>query len=993
MAELTKLNFIQYLCEKHLTKLGLQQDQRYILQLEKELSNIEVQNNIDYVLNILKTETKIEKHGSLIYYLLGISQTDPVQSNLPLVIKKQSSFPDIDSDFSINEREQVIKYFINKYGSDHVAPIGSYGQMKMKMVTRDIARIFDIDLNDTNDVVKNLGDDVDLLSEEDFDILIAKEPGDKEFRKDLYDLRKYFDRHPQIKDIIFKLKGQLRHLTKHPAGVVATPDKIDESIPLMRHKDELITSWVDGIIRKDLQSSGFIKFDILGLKTLTIVKEILDLIRLRKSYNKEADFDIESIDNGQLTSLLYEEFSAKLPLDGNDLVYERFRQTDTNGIFQFECIGENSWIGNYRIEELYNKFVQDPESVNKIGCVDLKNKRKIRQKIQAMQKKQDHVFILILENQMCIESTQLHEYYAKKNRKIDWYQLKDLKVGDNVLIDQERERSQYYCESSRAIVEQCRVDNICKQCIKKNCEPKVLGKFKKYTQRYKFIKIKKFIYSGLKTVYDIGFNTKQKHNYVANGFVVHNSSLMKSLLKEIKPNSFADITSATALGRPGPLDMGMHHEYAERKHGKKFDFGSALIEKCLKESYGILVYQEDVMRLCHIVAGFPLDLTDTVRKNLMKSVRDTDAKDKSAKQRAEIKDKFIKGCVSNGLTSKVAESWWDNCVSFTRYGFNKSHAVAYTILSYQMMWFKMYYPLEFFVVLFSNSLTEKFPSYFAEAMNKGINIIPVDIRTANRGFTIHENNIMFGIEHIVGVGPAAVNTIVTSQPFVSFEGFYSKTAEIKKIGKGVVVALIDAHAFDCFGTQNEILQKYFVEIRKEKNWQQDVDYNDKKFEHDRFVEAYGVDWRTKLTDIQKQKIKDIGAKSLTKFTEPRLHQKQYSWGIITDIIKKTSKNGNAYYYVVLTDAKFNIVKVRLPIYNKRCQKALIPVGDKFKKIPILDVIKIANIIAGEVETSQYMDHIFIDMYDVCCVGNVYEKTEEQKERMAKYEAIAKEVEA
>jgi DNA polymerase III alpha subunit len=994
--QISKLDYIQFLCEKRLKELSLENDARYILRLERELTNIDIQNLQDYTLSALTKKWVVDSHSSLVYFLLGISKTDPIVANKLLKIKKQSSFPDIDSDFSIEEREQVIKYFIDKYGSDHVAPIGSYGQMKMKMVIRDIARIFDIDLNDTNEVAKNLQDDVDTMTEEEFDIILAKEPNEEGFRQDLYDLRKYFDRYPQVREIIFVLKGQLRHLTKHPAGVVATPGIIDESIPLMRHKNELITSWVDGIIRKDLQSSGFIKFDILGLKTLTIIKQILELIRIRKAYNKQADFDLETIDHGQLTSLLYEEFSTLLPLDGNEAIYDRFRTTDTNGIFQFECVDGDTWIGNYRIKELYSRHnidgITNGNQTPKISCVDLKNRKKVRQSIYLMKKQVRSVWLLVLQDNRCIVVTDLHEFYTSHG----WKQLKDLTLDDKVLVDREKCRTQYYCESQQKIVDEPRIDADCSSCPVESrvCKVPTLGKFKKqYKRRYKYIPIKLIKQlPGRREVYDIGFRKDDHHNYVANGMVVHNSPLMKSLLKEIKPTSFSDITSATALGRPGPLDMGMHHEYAARKNGKSFDFGSPYIEACLKTSYGILVYQEDVMRLCNIVAGFPLDLTDTVRKNLMKSIRDTDAKDKEAKQRKEIKDKFIKGCVKNGLTEQVAESWWQNCVSFARYGFNKSHAVAYTILSYHMMWFKVYYPLEFYVVLFSNSPKEKFGGYFSEAMGKGINIVPADILKAEEGFTIHssENSIMFGLGHILGVGPSVIKVILDAKPYNTFEDFWLKTSNIKRIGKSAMIALINAHVFDCFGPQNEILEKYYSRCRKEKGWVRDVDYENKQFEHDMFVEAYSLDWRTKLSDAQRDIIKSLGAKSLTRLVNPPAHLKRQIWGVITEVVRKTSKGGNTYYYVFLTDSKFNTVKARIPLYNRRCKKAFILNQNtgKYSKVDVETVIQVNNLLVAQAETSEYMSRIFIDLYDICSIGNIYEKSVQQKERLDKYDKMS-----
>jgi len=267
-------------------------------------------------------------------------------------------------------------------------------------------------------------------------------------------------------------------------------------------------------------------------------------------------------------------------------------------------------------------------------------------------------------------------------------------------------------------------------------------------------------------------------------------------------------------------------------------------------------------------------------------------------------------------------------------------------------------------------------------------IIPANINKTKEGFSIHgeENSIMFGLSHINSVGPAVINTILHTQPFDSFDDFWEKTAAIKKIGKTAMIALINAHAFDAFGEQNDILEKYFLEFRKDKKWERDVDYNDKKFEHDKFVEAYSLDWRAKLSEDQKVEIKRLGAKMLTKFVQPRLHLSKQVWGLVTEISQRTSKAGNNYYYVVLTDSKFNIVKVRIPCYNRRCKKAFIYDRDqnKYKKVPIDDVITVDNILIGKAETSEYMDRIFIDLYDICCLGSIYEKTLQQKEKLAKY---------
>ena len=984
-----KVDYIQYLCEKKMLELGVDKDQRYIAPLERELANVAVQGIADYVLSLVNSKTKAD-HPSLMYYLLGISEDDPIISGKKVRIKKNASFPDIDADFS-DGKDRVVEYFIDKYGKDRVACIGAYGQAKIKMVLRDIARIFDISLAETNDMAKALADDVDELPEAEFNRLIALGPNDEGFREDLYNLGQYLERHPEIKDILFQLKGQLRHLTKHPAGVVAVPTDIDETIPLMRHKGEMITSWVDGVTRKDLQMSGFIKFDILGLKTLTIIKDVIDLIRASKMYNPDADFDLASIEKGQMTSIFYDEFSTKLKVNGNDAIYTRFRDADTNGIFQFECISGETWIGNFRMKEVYERFMKGDKTLQ-VNSINLRTKERIRQPILAMKKQRRPLRRVMCEGGISIDATDLHKFYTQYK----WSELKDLKAGDKILFDFKRKRTQYACESCDDHIDHA---GVCKNCFAMGDRMLRVGKKRERKNRYGFIEIEEIRDVGEADVYDLA--VERFHNYIANGFIVHNSRLMKQLLKDIKPTGFNDITASTALARPGPLRMGMHKEFAARKNGKKFEFGHPLIEQVLKDTQGVIVYQEDVMKICNIVAGFPLDLTDSVRKNLMKKTRDTENVKKSKKERGDIESQFLNGCLNNGLTAEVATELWNYCVKFSEYGFNKAHAAAYTLLSYQMMWLKHYYPLEFMVTLFSHSDKEKFTHYFSEAMNLGIKIIPTDINKASRGFSIHregdQNYIMFGLAHIMGLGPAVIDIIEETKPFRSFKDFITRTSVSRKIPKQAIEALINAHAFDCFGTQNQIIEEYYLEVRDEKTitisketgkrvktpWQRDFDYNDKLYEHEKFVETYSLDWRINLTPRHKTLIKSHKAKSLVGVADPDIYLKKRVWGIITEITEKKSKSGNRYLYVMLTDAKFNTAKVRVPLYNRRAKMAwrFSQSLNDYEKVPTGDVMKLQNIIVCEVEASEFMERVFVDAFDIYCVGHVYEKSGEQNARI------------
>jgi DNA polymerase-3 subunit alpha len=274
------------------------------------------------------------------------------------------------------------------------------------------------------------------------------------------------------------LKGQIRHTSKHAAGVVVVPGNIYDQIPLMKHKNELITAWVDGIYRKDLQNLGFIKFDVLGLKTLTVIKKTLELIKQTGSYKENrGNVDLEKI-NWNLNVL--ELNDSKL--------YTEFSKANTNSVFQFKSDG------------------------------------------------------------------------------------------------------------------------------------------------------------------------------------------MKSLLRYLQPTKFDDINAATALFRPGPKNAGMDLEFCKRKKAGTWQNKFPGLDEIFKDTYGVIVFQEQVMQVGHEIAGFTLDETDDLRKALVKRTRDKKAAGK-IKDKVEImREKFIKGCMKNEkykYTKELAKELYENLCSFNKYGFNK----------------------------------------------------------------------------------------------------------------------------------------------------------------------------------------------------------------------------------------------------------------------------------------------------------------------------------
>jgi len=268
---------------------------------------------------------------------------------------------------------------------------------------------------------------------------------------------------------------------------------------------------------------------------------------------------------------------------------------------------------------------------------------------------------------------------------------------------------------------------------------------------------------------------------------------MKELLKKLKPDNFDDIVAVLALYRPGPLKSGLVDTYIKRKHGKEpVEYPFPELEPVLKETYGVIVYQEQVMKMSQILAGFTPGEADTLRKAIGK---------KKADLMAQMKDKFIQGAVERGYPEDKIRKLWEDIEKFASYSFNKSHSVAYGYISYWTAYVKAHYPAEFFAVKLTTEKNDnKFLNLIKDAKLFGFEILPPDINKSDVGFTIEgENKIRFGLARIKGVGEETAKIIVeTRKKYKQFKGLadFTMKAKNRKINKKVVEALVKAGAFD-----------------------------------------------------------------------------------------------------------------------------------------------------------------------------------------------------
>ena len=278
------------------------------------------------------------------------------------------------------------------------------------------------------------------------------------------------------------------------------------------------------------------------------------------------------------------------------------------------------------------------------------------------------------------------------------------------------------------------------------------------------------------------------------------------LIIKAQPSCFEDIVAINALFRPGPMDM--ISSYLDRKKGRaKMEYLFPELESILKETYGVIVYQEQVLLIAAKIAGYSYGEADVLRRAM--------GEKKSAVMKKQ-KNRFLSGAKQNKYDFKKAEKLFDLVAEFAKYGFNKSHAAAYCVLAAQTAWIKHYYPVEFFASILSMEInnTDKIVDYMSDAKKHNIKVLPPSINYSGYLFTPREDHIYFSLGAIKGVGKSAVDHIIAIRDSLPEKKFYSvyeffKNVDIKKINKKCVEALVKAGAFDSMDlNRQEIFSNY-----------------------------------------------------------------------------------------------------------------------------------------------------------------------------------------
>jgi DNA polymerase III subunit alpha len=271
---------------------------------------------------------------------------------------------------------------------------------------------------------------------------------------------------------------------------------------------------------------------------------------------------------------------------------------------------------------------------------------------------------------------------------------------------------------------------------------------------------------------------------------------MRKLIKRLRPDVFEDLVALVALFRPGPLQSGMVDDFVDRKHGQaKVHYLLPILEQVLKPTYGVILYQEQVMQIAQIMAGYSLGAADLLRRAMGK---------KKPEEMAQQRDIFISGAIENGIDKRIAASIFDLMEKFAGYGFNKSHSAAYALIAYQTAWLKAHYPAAFMAAVLSSDMdnTDKVVNLCEEIRKMQLELAPPCINNSLYEFSVPDpQTIRYGMGAIKGVGKSAIDVILESRPENGFTDIFDfcKRCDTRKVNRRVMEALIRSGAMDCLG--------------------------------------------------------------------------------------------------------------------------------------------------------------------------------------------------
>ncbi len=446
------------------------------------------------------------------------------------------------------------------------------------------------------------------------------------------------------------------------------------------------------------------------------------------------------------------------------------------------------------------------------------------------------------------------------------------------------------------------------------------------------------------------------HTGLTSGIFQFESHGMRDVLRRYKPSSLEDLTALNALYRPGPIQGGMIDDFIERKWGRrKIEYELPELEEILKETLGVIVYQEQVMQIAHRLAGYSLGEADLLRRAMGKKIpEEMDAQ----------RERFVRGAIERGYPRPRVEKIFDLMAQFAGYGFNKSHSAAYALLAFQTAYLKTHYPVEFMSALLTSETgnTDNVVKYINECREMGIPVEPPDINVSDATFTPHGSAIRFGLAAIKNVGQNAIESILAARKQLGrfrdiFE--FCETVDLRLLNKRVIESLIKAGAMDALGRRSQLMAVIDKAMESAQKAQRDAEsgqhglfgvFDDAPHpaadnhklpdvpewdEHQRlaaekeilgfFITGHPLEkYQARLSDFRALSTQDICA-----LKQGTGKDEIYTGGVITNLRVLKSRRGDFYAQAVLEDMLGTVEMIVFPDAYKR-------LADKVRlEVPVL----------------------------------------------------------
>ena len=441
---------------------------------------------------------------------------------------------------------------------------------------------------------------------------------------------------------------------------------------------------------------------------------------------------------------------------------------------------------------------------------------------------------------------------------------------------------------------------------------------------------------------DIPFDDKKTYSLISEGlipglFQLEASGGMYRVVTQLKPDNFEEFSAIPALYRPGPIESGMMQQFIDRKNGlEAVEYLHPSLENALENTYGVCIYQEQVMQIARDMAGFTLGEADILRSAM--------GKKDEALLKAQ-REKFIQGATEKGISAEEAKEVYDLLEPFGGYAFNKSHTVAYSMLAYHMAYLKTHYPHEFMAAMMTGEAgdSKKITRYRAECkkladfLDVEINLLPPDVNSSRREFTVDGNDICVGLVALKGVGDAAIDSIVETREksgsFASLQDFCERV-DTKQVNKRVVESLIMSGAFDSLeGHRAQYLASLENIMKAAQNAQAERDrgqmslFQDREAVQTALIETPELDPLERLMREKEQLgfyvsghpleeygdiIENYTSTSTQSLVENRIDSEVDVAGMITEVNNHTTKKGESMAVIELEDLEGAVKVVVFP---------------------------------------------------------------------------------